>query len=89
LFFNIKVLKYYLDYLLFRKGKIRKKYFFIRSNQDEESDGIIPRSVKDIFKYIQDTTSKQFVVKVDFFRYPELGTRERKVVEPPGPNLMN
>ncbi|XP_023348694.1 chromosome-associated kinesin KIF4B [Eurytemora carolleeae] len=37
-----------------------------RSNQDEESDGIIPRSVKDIFKYIQDTTSKQFVVKASF-----------------------
>ena len=58
-------------------GKFEKN-IFIRSNQDEESDGIIPRSVKDIFRYIQDTTSKQFVVKVELFRYPELRTLERE-----------
>ena len=89
MFFNIKVL---FRLFIIQKRKNKKKIFFIRSNQDEESDGIIPRSVKDIFKYIQDTTSttKQFVVKVDLFRYPQLGTRERErdVVEP-GPNLMN
>ena len=89
MFFNIKVL---FRLFIIQKRKNKKKIFFIRSNQDEESDGIIPRSVKDIFKYIQDTTTKQFVVKVDLFRYPQLGTREREserdVVEP-GPNLMN
>ena len=75
LFFNIKVL---FRLFIIQKRKNKEKIFFIRSNQDEESDGIIPRSVKDIFKYIQDTTTKQFVVKVDLFRYPQLGTRERE-----------
>jgi len=60
--FNITVLAYGQT----GSGKTHTMGTAYRSNCDPETEGVIPRAVKDIFNYIKENSSQQYLVKVSF-----------------------